>query len=77
MAGKAQLEILDTVHILEMGDTASFPGRLPHTYRNAATRGGRPHRSICASRLIQGRTARGTGSVISQRIDHPIRGHMY
>ena len=37
VAGTAQLEILDTVHILEMGDTASFPGRLPHTYRNAAT----------------------------------------
>lgn len=37
VAGTAQLEILDTVHILEMGDTASFPGRLPHTYRNAET----------------------------------------
>lgn len=37
VAGTAHLEILDTVHILEVGDTASFPGRLPHTYRNAAT----------------------------------------
>lgn len=37
VAGTAQLEILDTVHILEGGDTASFPGRLPHTYRNGGS----------------------------------------
>ncbi len=37
VAGRAQLEILDTVHTLETGDTASFPGRLPHTYRNASS----------------------------------------
>lgn len=36
VAGTAELEILDTVHTLAGGDTASFPGRLPHTYRNAS-----------------------------------------
>ena len=36
VAGTVELEILDTAHTLEEGDTASFPGRLPHTYRNAS-----------------------------------------
>ncbi|MDQ3493320.1 MAG: XRE family transcriptional regulator [Chloroflexota bacterium] len=37
VAGTAELDILDTHHTLEAGDTASFPGRLPHTYRNVAS----------------------------------------
>ena len=36
VSGTAELEILDTLHTLEAGDTASFPGRLPHTYRNGS-----------------------------------------
>lgn len=36
VVGRVELEILDTIHTLAEGDTASFPGRLPHTYRNAS-----------------------------------------
>jgi transcriptional regulator with XRE-family HTH domain len=35
VAGTVDLEVVNAVHRLEVGDTASFPGRLPHTYRNA------------------------------------------
>ena len=34
VAGEVELEILDAGHVLATGDTASFPGRLPHSYRN-------------------------------------------
>jgi hypothetical protein len=33
--GVVDLEIMSSTHRLMPGDTASFPGRLPHSYRNA------------------------------------------
>lgn len=33
--GVIDLEVVDAVHRLTTGDTASFPGRLPHSYTNA------------------------------------------
>lgn len=35
VAGSVDLEVVDTVHRLTAGDTASYPGRLPHSYANA------------------------------------------
>jgi quercetin dioxygenase-like cupin family protein len=35
VAGAVELEVLEAVHAMAEGDTASFPGRLPHSYRNA------------------------------------------
>lgn len=35
VAGVVDLEIISMTHRLSTGDTASFPGRLPHSYRNA------------------------------------------
>ena len=35
VVGVVELEIINTVHQLGAGDTASFPGRLPHSYANA------------------------------------------
>ncbi|HUQ79178.1 MAG TPA: cupin domain-containing protein [Patescibacteria group bacterium] len=32
--GTIDLEVVDTVHRLTSGDTASYPGRLPHSYAN-------------------------------------------
>jgi transcriptional regulator with XRE-family HTH domain len=34
VAGIVDLEVVSAVHRLGAGDTASFPGRLPHSYRN-------------------------------------------
>jgi transcriptional regulator with XRE-family HTH domain len=34
VAGTVELEVVDAIHPLAAGDTASFPGRLPHSYRN-------------------------------------------
>jgi transcriptional regulator with XRE-family HTH domain len=34
VAGTVELEVVSAVHPLAAGDTASFPGRLPHSYRN-------------------------------------------
>ena len=33
--GTVELEVVNAVHRLQPGDTASYPGRLPHSYRNA------------------------------------------
>ena len=34
VAGSIDLEVVNTVHRLMPGDTASYPGRLPHSYSN-------------------------------------------
>lgn len=34
LTGTIDLEVVDTVHRLAAGDTASYPGRLPHSYAN-------------------------------------------
>lgn len=34
IAGAVELEIVTAIHRLDTGHTASFPGRLPHSYRN-------------------------------------------
>ncbi len=34
LAGVIELRVVDTVHQLHPGDTASYPGRLPHSYHN-------------------------------------------
>lgn len=34
VAGTIELEVVNAVHTLGAGDTASYPGRLPHSYRN-------------------------------------------
>lgn len=33
--GEVELAVVDTVHKLRVGETASYPGRLPHSYRNS------------------------------------------
>lgn len=35
VAGAIELRVVDTAHQLKVGDTASFPGRLPHSYMNS------------------------------------------
>jgi len=35
VAGTIDLEVVDTVHRLVAGDSASCPGRLPHSYANS------------------------------------------
>lgn len=37
IAGEVELLVVDDVRHLSVGDTASFPGRLPHSYRNAGS----------------------------------------
>jgi quercetin dioxygenase-like cupin family protein len=37
MDGEVELVVVDSVHELRAGDTASYPGRLPHSYRNSGT----------------------------------------
>lgn len=32
--GSVELEVVNAIYRLEPGDTASYPGRLPHSYRN-------------------------------------------
>ncbi len=48
VAGIIDLEVVNTVHRLMPGDTASYPGRLPHSYANSGDVDG----------LIVGATAR-------------------
>jgi transcriptional regulator with XRE-family HTH domain len=35
MDGEVELVVVDSIHELQAGDTASYPGRLPHSYRNS------------------------------------------
>lgn len=37
VAGEVELHVIDDRRQLQVGDTASFPGRLPHTYANTGS----------------------------------------